>query len=284
MIALAAGDWTAVLSPALGGAVLDLAWRGRPILRPTPANAVDPLETGCFPLVPYANRIADGRFSFGGREVRLPALPRFAPHALHGEGWLAPWAVAAQDGQGATLRFEGGGGAWPWAYAAEQVMTLTEDGLRIELSMTNAADEAAPAGLGLHTYFARTDDMALRLEAESVWLPNAREIPARLGRPSEVADWSEGRPLAAAPMVDHCYGGWRGPARLERPSGSVEMRASANAGWVQVYAPPGERFVCVEPVTHRPNALNAPVEEASGLTVLPPGGRLSMWMTIGLSA
>lgn len=284
MISLKSGDWAASLAPALGGAVLDLVWRGRPILRPSPADAVDPLQTACFPLVPYANRIANGRFAFGGREVRLPALPRFAPHALHGEGWLAPWTVADQDDRSLAMAFEGGGGAWPWPYAAEQVVTLTDEGLRIDLSMTNTADEAAPAGLGLHPYFARTDDMVLHLNADSVWIPDSREIPERLGRPGEVADWSGGLALNGAPMVDHCYDGWRGPARLETGAGVIEMRASANAGWAQVYAPPGEAFVCVEPVTHRPDALNAPAGEASGLAVLAPGERLSMWMTIGLAA
>jgi aldose 1-epimerase len=283
VIRLVAGDWTATLAPALGGAVLDLSWRGEPILRPSPPGASEPLETACFPLVPYANRIADGRFSFRGREARLPVLPRFAPHALHGEGWLAPWTVAAHTERTVAMAFEGGGGAWPWAYAAEQVVELTDDGLRIDLSMTNTSGEAAPAGLGLHPYFARTDDMTLRLQAETVWVPDHREIAERAAPASEVVDWSDGVALPGAPMVDHCYGGWRGPARLETRARGVEMRASDNARWVQVYAPPGETFVCAEPVTHRPDAVNAPAGELSGLAVLPPGGRLSMWMTIGLA-
>ena len=65
MIALAAGDWRATLKPERGGAMLTLDWRGRPVFRPTPEDATDILETACFPLVPYANRIADGRFHFG---------------------------------------------------------------------------------------------------------------------------------------------------------------------------------------------------------------------------
>ena len=82
MIVLAASDWTTVLRPELGGSVASLTWKGRDVLRPTPAEATDPLQTACFPLVPYANRIAGGRFAFGGREAVLEVLPPFAPNAL----------------------------------------------------------------------------------------------------------------------------------------------------------------------------------------------------------
>jgi aldose 1-epimerase len=90
VIRLAAGGWSATIRPELGGAVLGLDWRGHPVLRPTPDGSNDILETACFPLVPYANRIAGGRFAFGGHRVALPVPERFAPHALHGDGWLRP--------------------------------------------------------------------------------------------------------------------------------------------------------------------------------------------------
>ena len=50
-----------------------------------------------FPLVPYSGRIDHGRFTFQGREYRVP--PNFPPepHAIHGEGWMQAWTVERAD-------------------------------------------------------------------------------------------------------------------------------------------------------------------------------------------
>jgi aldose 1-epimerase len=62
------------LDAARGGAIREFSWRDRPIFRPAPRGAgADPFDLGCFPMVPYANRIAYGRFSFGGHAVRAPS-------------------------------------------------------------------------------------------------------------------------------------------------------------------------------------------------------------------
>ena len=90
---LVAADWRATLLPDLGGAIGSLAFKGHEILRPTPAGASDVLQTACFPLVPYANRIAHGRFTFDGAVIQLPVPARFAPHAIHGIGWQRAWGT-----------------------------------------------------------------------------------------------------------------------------------------------------------------------------------------------
>jgi aldose 1-epimerase len=176
VIALTAGDWRATLAPEQGGAVLSLDWRDQPVFRPTPDGATDMLETACFPLVPYANRIADGRFTFEGRSVELPALERFAPHALHGDGWLLPWTVDSQRANEVemTLYWPGGTDGWPWPWRARQTVELTAQGLTITLSVTNTGAAVMPAGLGLHPYFHRRGDSCLTLSAEGVWITDSR--------------------------------------------------------------------------------------------------------------
>ena len=103
MIALTHGDWRLTLAPDLGASILSLTWRGRDILRPAPGDATDPLSTGNFPLVPYANRIAQGRFAWDGADITLPGTPGFEPHALHGIGWHQPWAIERQSDHATRL-------------------------------------------------------------------------------------------------------------------------------------------------------------------------------------
>ncbi|MDO9338326.1 MAG: aldose 1-epimerase [Caulobacter sp.] len=281
MIALAAGDWTATLRPDLGGAVAGLTFQDRDILRPTPSGTTDVLQTACFPLVPYANRIAGGRFAFGGREVALEVLPAFAPNALHGDGWRAPWRTVRSAADGAELAFDHAADGWPWAYEARQVFTLTTAGLTIRLSVRNTATAPMPAGLGLHPYFPAGPDSRLTVQATGVWCVDETLIPTRLEPPCAVQDWSAGPRLGEAASVDHCYAGWTGPARLT--SGKLTtLVSSPEAAWLHVFTPAGAGYACLEPVSHRPDAVNAPAGEVSGLVVLEPGETFSLGMTIGL--
>lgn len=282
MIGLERGSWRLTVRPELGCSVASLTRGGRDVLRPAPEGATDILETACFPLVPYANRIARGRFSLDGQRVTLPVLDRFAPHALHGDGWLQPWSPLERSETSASFVYRQEGGAWPWPYEAVQTFTLTGSGLHIDLSVLNVAETPMPAGLGFHPYFPVGDQTRLSLQAGAVWAIDSGLIPTAPVSPAGVFDWSTGPRAAEAPFVDHCYAGWDGSARLSEPGRTITITASPNAGWAHVYAP-GQAFCCVEPVTHRPDAIHAPDGEASGLAVLAPGRALSMWMEIAVS-
>jgi aldose 1-epimerase len=280
VIELRHGAWRLVLRPAIGGAVSSLTRDGENILRPMPESSTQVLDASCFPLTPWANRIAGGSFVFEGREINLPVLPAFAPHALHGDGWLNAWTVEARDGASATLVHRHAAGAWPWAYEARQVFGVTDDGLTIGLSMINLSDRPMPGGLGLHPYFLVTDTTRLRLEATQVWGGGVDEVPNSLLPAAEVFDWSGDPLVAEAPFVDNCYVGG-GAVVLAGPGRTTTVTASVNAGWRHVYVPGGD-FCCIEPVTHRPDAAHAPEGEASGWTVLAPGEALSMQMKIAV--
>ncbi|MFN3932455.1 MAG: aldose 1-epimerase [Brevundimonas sp.] len=282
MIVLEQGGWRLAVRPELGCSIASLTCGGRDVLRPTPEGAMDILQTAFFPLVPYANRIAGGRFSFGGQAVALPVHDRFAPHALHGDGWLASWALLERSATSASFVYRHDADGWPWPYEAVQTFTLSASGLRIDLSVLNVAGTPAPAGLGLHPYFPVGDQTRLQLRAEAVCSVDAGLIPTAPVSPAHVFDWSAGPRVADAPFVDSCYIGWGGTARLIEPDRTITVTGSPNAGWAHIYAP-GLGYCCVEPVTHRPDAVHAPEGEASGLVVLEPGRALSMWMEIAVA-
>ena len=270
------------LRPTLGGAIASLTLGGRDVLRPTAEGETDPLFSACFPLVPYANRIDHGRFAFEGRRVRLTPTPRFEPHVLHGTGWLAPWALT-MDGEVAVMTYEHPAGDWPWSFKAEQRLTLTPDGLIVVLTMTNTDAAPMPAGLGLHPYFVRRADTRLTLNSDGVWLADETQIPVRKGAPGELFDWRGGPPVNDAPFIDNAYAGWDGVAVIGDAEGDIRLTAGPEATGVHVFAPPGENFFCVEPVTQRPNAHNAPQGETTGVRTLAPGEAFALTMSIARS-
>ena len=171
-------------------------------------------------------------------------------------------------------------GAWPWAFEAEQRLTLSAAGLTTSLTMTNTGSAPMPAGLGLHPYFVRRPDTRLTFASTGVWLCGADEIPVAQEAPGALFDWRDGPLIQDAPFVDNAYSGWDGVAAVQDSQAHIRLQASRNATDLQVFAPPHETFFCVEPVTHRPDALNAPAGEVTGVQALEPGETIAMSMSV----
>ncbi len=283
---IGAGKWAASLLPDLGGALASLRFGDVDVLRPASAGVTDPLVASSFALVPYANRIAGGRFQFGGREYRVPLNFRDHPHALHGLGWQTRWEVADRSESSATLRHshEGGSG-WPWAYQAEQRVALSEEGLSASLSITNLADEPTPFSLGFHPYFEAPEGTLLKTSVSHVWLADETCIPERRVEGNWFGDWSTGQAVDREELIDHSFGGWDGSADVIRPDLPflVRLTASPELRNLHLYMPPGERFFCAEPVGNMPDAPNRPdADESERLRVLQPGETLRASMEIRL--
>ena len=264
------------LAPAIGGAVARFAWRGVDLFRPATAAAIaggEVLGMASFPLVPFAGRIRDGRFDFDGRAVRLPVNLAGETDSIHGHGWQGAWSIAEWTGSKATLRFDHAAAAWPWAYGAEQTFDLADGALTHRLTVTNRSPTAMPAGLGVHPYFPRRDGARLGALVDGVFLrPDRPPIP-----PPEAWDWRLGAPIDA--FVDHQFRGWDGVAKLIWPAESlaVTLTTAPAASRLVVYAPSGEAYFCVEPVTHQLDAVNrSPGGAQHGMALLAPGETLEL--------
>lgn len=275
------GDVEATFAPERGGALLSLRVGETDLVRPTPAGIEPdprgPLETACFPLVPYANRIADGSFTFNEHAHQVPLNFGDHPHSLHGLGWNAAWDVAeTADAELLLIHKHAGGSGWPWAYTARQHATLIPSGIELALSIENSADQPMPAGLGFHPYFVLNADMHLHFEAEGVWLASPDQLPERLDHVDALGAWSGGAPLKGTTLVDNCYVGWSGEAMVSDAQGRSMRLNATDARYLHVYRPPDLPFFCLEPVTHIPDAIN----RGAGMDVLAPGETLRMTMTI----
>jgi aldose 1-epimerase len=258
------------LAAQVGGSIRELTWRGADILRPAPAVATDdPFEMACFPMVPFVNRIARGCFVFNGRTVCLPPNWSADPHPLHGQGWLAPWTVAAASASAATLTFEGGGDDWPWRYRCEQRFELAHSALSVELSVQNMSTGDMPAMLGLHPYFPDATRAQLHARLPQVWRTDGNALP--LEESATPPEWRFDPPRALRSVtLDHCLSGWDGVAELRWPHRFLTVRA-AHCSHLHVYTPPGCDFFCVEPQSAAPGALGR-----GEATVVSPGERFAI--------
>jgi aldose 1-epimerase len=280
MLTLARGG--VVIMAEHGGAVL--GWRdgGTDLLRhaaPDAALAGDVRAAGCFPLLPYCNRIAQGRFRWADREYRLARNFGDHPHAIHGIGWQRCWMVerATPDAVTLLLRHDAMGPAaatWPFAFDATLDYATGERDLSVTLTLTNRHAGPAPAGLGLHPYFPRIPGATLQFAAQGVWENDATTLPVRHVAVPPAWDHRVARPVGAV-RLDNAFTGWDGRARIGAGSASLDIAADPVFGTLQVFTPEGADFFCVEPVTHAPDALNRPdLPRDQAMAMLEPGETL----------
>lgn len=258
MLTLHADHAELVLIPECGGGIAAWRWRGHDIFRPGDGST-GPLGLGSFPLVPFSNRIAEGRFAAEEGTVSLPVNFTEGGRAqvIHGFGWQAAWDVVEQGAVNARLRHDYDGGDWPWPYRAEQHFALGQDYLVQRLSLTNRGDTPMPAGMGIHPYFPRAG-ARLDLKVDGRWNGDAHCLPTCWTPLAAPPDWFGGA------RIDNGFTGRTAPIRIDWPTHSLTITPDAALAHTIVYVPPDENYFCVEPVTHMTNAVNRP--EAAAVT------------------
>lgn len=264
LVRLEAGEAALHLAPDTGGCVERWTIGAWDVLRPTLTGASDPRDFAAFPMVPFVGRIAEGRFTFEGRDIALPPNMPPEPHAIHGQGWQVPWRLARQARSSATLVYEHDGSIWPWTYRAEQKFDLAEDRLDVTLRLTNTSVQAMPGGLGWHPYFPR-GDAEITADVTAIWND---DTPKALDSTSDLTTLRSVSSL----HLDHAFSAGSARVAIGWPGRALAMTASSPCLHLVVYVPPDEDFFCVEPVSHVPDAVNSALSaDLTGYRVLGPG-------------
>ena len=256
MLSLRHEAWALELAPEAGGAVTALRWQGIDVLRPASTGTSDPLAMAAFPLVPFAGRIARGRFTFDGVDVRLPADPAFEPHALHGQGWRRPWQVEHVTAAEALLSFEHAPGDWPWHYLARQHFVLHDTAFALTLELANLSARPMPAGLGWHPYFP-AGDASIRADVRRHWPWSVDMTPGGPQPLTPAVDLRSWRAVAGLALDDVFDAGPSG-AELRWPGHALTLQASEELRFLVAYTPADAGHFCVEPISHAPDAVNNP--------------------------
>ena len=274
---LHAGALRLALRPDLGGCIAGLWHRETPILR-----SVEPVElatawpSGCYPLVPYSNRIGYARFRWKGHD--FTTRPNFgeSPHSIHGVGWMRPWERVSSSAVEVVLRYRHAADAdWPFAFEATQYFNLTPQSLHVEMVVTNLAEVAQPVGLGWHPYFPKRARSRLHIELAERWDGDATGLPVRkVAQPGIDAG-------VAHLAFDNCFDGWHGAARIRDERFSLQLSSSLDR--LVVYTPPEKDYFCVEPVSHVSNAIHMADPLAHGLRSLAPGESTRAWMQLDIA-
>jgi aldose 1-epimerase len=278
VLELNAGALRLALRPDLGAAIAGLWLDGTPVLRSTePAELKSSRPSGCYPLVPYSNRLGYRRFRWHGHDHTT--APNFddSPHSVHGVAWQRPWAVVSATPTDATLRYEHTPDAhWPFAFEVVQRFVLTPGTLETHFVFTNRAAEPQPVGLGWHPYFPKRTRSRLHIELAERWESDPSGLPTRkvpqTGIDGDVAHLA----------FDHCFEGWRGAARIRDEK--LSIRLTSSLPYLVVFTPDSKPYYCVEPVSHVSNAIHMADPAAHGLRSVAPGERFDAWMKLDIES
>lgn len=122
------------------------------------------------PLIPWPNRLADGRYSFDGNDYQVALTEPEKHNAIHGflrwRSWQAQEQTATRVVMTTTLYPLMG---YPFAVHVTVDYTLSDGGLTVRTTATNVGAVTAPYGCGQHPYLSPgsglIDDCTLQLGA-----------------------------------------------------------------------------------------------------------------------
>lgn len=269
----------------VGGGPRSWARAGRPVLAGYREDETCTSGRGQ-QLIPWPNRIRDGRWTFGGVDHQLPITEVEHHNASHGLLRWVPWRLMERDDcsvtVGVTLHPQPG---WSWTLECSTTYALSPAGLSVTQRATNRSDEPAPFGFGAHPYLtigdAPVEDVEIIIPADTYVEVDDRLLPVAL-HPVDGTRYDHRAQSPVGPTrLDTAFtdllagedGLWR--VRVAAPGRDPwTLWGEASAfQWLQVFTgkgevgQAGEHGVAVEPMTCPADAFNS----RTGLIVLDPG-------------
>lgn len=277
------GDLQATIT-AVAAAIRTLTINGIDLVPPYGDDQTPPSGAGIV-LVPWPNRIRDGRWAHDGVEQQLAITEPKLDNAIHGLLRHTEYREVERDRDSVTLAatvYPQPG--YPFLLDTAVRYELVSDGLKVTHHLQNQGAEAAPFAVGTHPFVkiggVPTEDLVLRLDAAS-----HIEVDDRLLPTGEVPvagtewDFREGRRVGDV-SLDDAFGELASDDdgiiehTLTAPDGrTVTVWSEEEFAFVQVYTTrtfPGEGgdvAIAVEPMTAPAEAFNS----GRGLRWLDPG-------------
>jgi aldose 1-epimerase len=285
---ITSGDHRATIVE-VGGGVRTYDVGDRPVLHPYDLDAMCDGAHGA-PLIPWPNRLADGRYEFEGQELQVDLTEPTKNNAIHGFLRWRPWSAEELGSDRVVMRtrlYPMTG--YPFMLDVAVDYRVASNGLLVQTTAKNIGDAACPYGCGQHPYLSPgeglIDDCAVTVTATTrIDTDDERQLPT--GRePVEGTRYDFRRSSRLGDRkVDYAFtdllrdGDGLAWTHLEGADGATaSLWADDSYDYLEIFTSDtlaegrSRRGLGVEPMTCAPNAFNS----GEGLVVLQPGESLT---------
>ena len=187
----------------VGGGIRSYRVGARDVLDPYPVSDMCPGAHGT-PLIPWPNRLADGRYRWDGTEYQVALSEPERHNAIHGFLRWRPWHaadIAADRVVMATRLYPLTG--YPFALDVRIEYALGDDGLTVTTTATNIGDAPCPFAMGQHPYLSPggglIDECTLQVDARTRIVAGDRLLPVGC-EPVEGTPYDFTTPRRVGPM------------------------------------------------------------------------------------
>jgi len=262
-ILIANDNLSLAITPSFGAIYNIWDNHGEPLLwQPGyPNESVTPIG-GCFPLVPYANRVKNSCFTLASKEYQIADNQCQQPHALHGDGWTNEWQVLARGNTWIKLGHRSH--LHPFNYNAKQTIKILDNSLSIDIEITHLGDIPIPYGIGFHPWFIKHENTELFAPTTHLWHEDQQHFPTKKSTVPAQLDFSSANKRLPSGFINNLFLGWQVndknqyQAEIYYPSinRTIRIQASELLNRYMLYQN-GSDFFCFEPVSHDVDAHNS---------------------------
>lgn len=264
---------TAQIDPACGGTVGQISLPEDLLYTPESASGCETEWFAGRVLLPFADRIAGGRYRWGETEYALPLNDPEHGDAIHGFLYRRRMQVGEHTANRLVLHNElEGEEGYPWPLSVTVSYRIDPGVFWMSVETRNRGVSSAPLTVGWHPYFDVDHQATLQVRA-SRYIEADESLRLTGRRPSvsgTVFDFREprvigGEPLDVAVELDDTDDD---PVVIADSRRVVSITPAGVFRRIQLFTPPGSRGIAVEPVSAPGEAFNDP---ELGVIELKPG-------------
>lgn len=220
-------------------------------------------------LFPFASRIKNGKYIFQNEEYQTEINEKERSNSLHGFVYNKEFQIVNQqiEKHKASIVLEYNETkltkGFPFTYKIQLEYILQNTSLELKVNVLNTSTKTFPFTLGWHPYFTSTDlfNSSLKFKSDKKVLFDNELITEKIEDYNFDSEFKfENKKL------DDCYFLNSNLVEFHTPNYTLFIRSSSDNNFLQVYTPPKENLIALEPTTGISNSFNNKI----GLKTLKP--------------